>query len=279
MQSQGRNDGFNYFTVSPEPEDPRPYIGNTLFDLLVKSPEVFDGGRAVDWGHAIIGIDARRKYASRNVNFPVFGSTGLEMVTWIGDLGGGAGKLAWDRINSPNTRAKNKFLGSHFGGPVNLEGDIAGYLIGKEDNTTFSAPDMSLIDEDYIADAIKSYLIDNQNGDWDSRAQLFLTMIVGTSSGDGAVEYLAEKIATFGEIYLIQRKKDSETFSMNEATAHINGASTEIAKIFIHTLQNGSSLNATHDPDPTPKGEPYKKYKFGTKVDEIKDKLKDWFKN
>ena len=143
MGSDGRNDGFNYFTASPEPLDPRPFIGDDLFNLLVNSPEVSDNGKSVDWGHAIIGIDARRKYASRSVNFPIFGSTGLEMVTWIGDIGGGAGKLAWDRINSPNTRAKSKFLGSHFGGPVNLEGDLAAYLIGRDGNPTFSAPDMS----------------------------------------------------------------------------------------------------------------------------------------
>ncbi len=279
MESTGRNLGFNVFTASPEPVDPRPFIGDDLFNLLVNSPEVIDNGKGFDWGHAIIGLDARRKFASRGVNFPPTGSTGLEIVTWIGDLGGGAGKLAWDRINSPNTRAKSKFLGSHFGGATNIEGNIAGYLIGREEDTVFSAPDMALTDDDYIADELKKYLIDNENNDWDNRVQLFLQMIAGNVINDSAKEYLAEKIASFGEVYLIQRKKDGESFSMKDATAHLDGAAEEITDIFIHTLENSSNLSATYDPDPSPKGEPYMKYKAAEKFNNIKEKIKDWFKN
>ena len=122
-------------------------------------------------------------------------------------------------------------------------------------------------------------MIDDENGDWDNRAQLFLKMIGGNSINDATIDYIADKIASFGEIYLIQRKKEGESFSMLEATSHLNGASKEIAKIFVHTLQNSSSLSASLDPDPTPKGEPYKKYKIAKKADEIKQKLKDWIKN
>ena len=138
MKSDGRNLAFNAFTGNfSKPKDPRPYLGEDLFELLVQSPEVTDGSRTFDWGHAIIGMDARRRFSSRGLAL-INGSTGLESVTWIGDLGGGAGKLAWDRVNHPNTRALDKFRGSHFGGRTNLEGDIGGYLIGREKNVNYT---------------------------------------------------------------------------------------------------------------------------------------------
>lgn len=138
---------------------------------------------------------------------------------------------------------------------------------------------MSLGDEDFIADALKEYLIDNVNDDWENRAMLFLEMIVGIGDSADRLDYLSDKISSFGEIYLLQRKRDGETFSMIEASAYLDGAAREIAEIFVHTLENQSDLRAVLDPDPSPKGEPFLKYKIERKTEEIIKDLKDWIRN
>jgi hypothetical protein len=80
-----RNTGFNLYLCGTVPFDPRPILGTTLFEKLYSSPEVINGSLGVDWGHIIIGLEARFQACSREVNFLFHLSKGLEITTWIGD--------------------------------------------------------------------------------------------------------------------------------------------------------------------------------------------------
>lgn len=77
-----------------------------LFEALYQSPEITDSARKmIDFGHLIIGLDARRSYISRN--------TSSTRRNWVGkcnmggDIGGGVGMLAYRRTSDPKTRAKD----------------------------------------------------------------------------------------------------------------------------------------------------------------------------
>ena len=124
-KSATRNEGFQRFTRPSEepaltvPVDVRPMLDCGLFEALRDSPEVTDpGGRHVDVGHLVIGLDARFDPAFKNEAIfkasvgPItkdvpMGGTGLECVTWLGDLGGGAGawpSSAWARRRPARAR-------------------------------------------------------------------------------------------------------------------------------------------------------------------------------
>ena len=59
------------------------------------------------------------------------GGSGLEIVAWLGDLGGGAGKLAIDRVGKPKKTVEvtSKNRSSDHGVSINLEADIGTYVI------------------------------------------------------------------------------------------------------------------------------------------------------
>jgi hypothetical protein len=131
-KSPVRNAGFQAFTNSSTPDDPRPFLKNNLFESMRQSRDVQEGDRHVDFSHLIIGMDARRSRIARNTTLPTQGGTGLELSTWLGDIGGGAGMLAKDRVSSPNRPALTRFVGLNFGGSNNLEGDVAGYVVARD---------------------------------------------------------------------------------------------------------------------------------------------------
>ncbi|MEM6320365.1 MAG: PKD domain-containing protein [Bacteroidota bacterium] len=281
MQSHNRNAGFNAYTASDSgPINPEAILGSQLFNKLFNSPEVRDGNKGVDWGHVIIGMDARLSSRSRSINFPLHEETGLEICTWVGDLGGGAGKLAWERVNNPGRRAISKFNTSHFGGWINLEGDIGGYLVARDENL-LGAPSLNLNDDDFIAEALESYLSENNNEDWRKRGPLFYRMITQGRDIQPSIDYLANKIEDFAENYLIIRGFDGSDIDLYEASSHLKGASVEIATIFVHALRNsgGSRIRGTLDISPTQRGEPYYKYKSLKRAAAFKEKLKEWMRN
>lgn len=284
--SSARNNGFNAYLYSSSPIDPRPILGTELFEKLKKSPEVKSGNKGVDFGHIMIGLESRLSYLSSETNFPLHEASGLEIVTWIGDLGGGAGMLAHQRVTNPTTRAKSKFTNeNNFGGWLNIEGDIAAYLVAKDKNTIFSPPDVRLKDNEFIADALKDYLVDDIGGDWTNRVSIFKKMIGGDVDDTKLTNHLADKIEDFAENYLIIRKGSNPNINLHESSAHLKGASKEVAEIFVHILNQPCSDRISisgKDPNPTPKGKHYIKYgpskETKKKMEDLLKDIEKWIK-
>src|SRR5690606_13040903 len=130
-KSPATDTAFNvYATGFPlPPADPRDCLQCNLFEALQASQDVVDGARHVDFGHLIIGLEAR--FEGEISNITLTGHSGLEAATWLGDLGGGAAMLANSRVTAPSTRAQTRFRGTNFGGSINLEGDVASYVVAN----------------------------------------------------------------------------------------------------------------------------------------------------
>ncbi|MCP2025456.1 hypothetical protein L1276_000596 [Flavobacterium sp. HSC-32F16] len=143
-KSSARNFAFNRYTGCNVDADARKVLKCSedckanLYKSLFDSPEVFENQyKAVDFGHLIIGLDSRRGWRARNVSIPTQGGTGLELNNWVGDLGGGTANLSLQRVTKSKSRAKTLFpVGGHsYGAMVNLEGDVAAYVVGMDENS------------------------------------------------------------------------------------------------------------------------------------------------
>lgn len=298
-----RNAAFQIYTASPKPIDPRPIIGKELYQELFNYAEIYKDTKkssGIDFGHTIIGLDARRKFLSRESGLPAHGGcTGLEITTWIGDIGGGAGMLAINRIKNPNKRAKDMFRGSSFGGWINLEGDIAAYLIAR-DISEIGTPSISFSENEFIAGALENYLLNkDEKNQWKNRAKIFLEMLGAEFDHDDNITNIKEvgihtaaKIASFAELYMANRLRQNGNVSTDQliaASSHLIGASTEMTLILLNTLIKAIKSEAKSrieakgfDPSPTKKGEPFKKYVLA-KIAEVKarqseKKAKELFK-
>ncbi len=289
-KSTTRNNGFQIFTASMMPADPRPALGQELFAALQNSAEVKDGSRSLDVGHTIIGLQARASFTSRSVPLPT-GGTGLETSTWLGDIGGGAGMLAYKRISNPKMRAKTLFTNEHdYGASVNLEGDVAGYLIASE-TPPFTGPcDLAFKNKPSLADALTAYL-DAGSDLWKNRAGYFLSMNSATFDASGAItnkdavmKSIAGKIEIFAVPYITVRLKDNHALTSNiifSILRHVPGIATEISKIFVEALldnhkHKGSTIVGTSDPNPS---DPAHTKADNSVIDKIFDTIDGLFKN
>ena len=271
-----RNTGFNIYasgawgTVS-QPIDPRPALTCNLFQALQGSQDVTDGGRHVDFGHLIIGIESREFGQTGNIIGT--GHSGLEAATWLGDLGGGAAMLSVARIKAPATRAKTRFTGTNFGGSINLEGDVAAYVTGM--NTSIagrpSKPVFSGSAITPIGDILNDYLAPGTTSGgtlWSDRSRHFLTMMGGTFSGTtltnraAIITLIKTKIEEFGCYYLVNRLRQQGKLTattMQSASEYMSGAAEETAAIFVDALRHNvnnpdQKLRAVTDPAPSGKG-------------------------
>lgn len=270
-KSQVRNLGFQVFTDSPMPDDPRPYLKNNLFESLRQSRDVQEKERHVDFSHLIIGMDARRSFVARNAPLPMQGGTGLELSTWLGDIGGGAGMLAKDRISSPNSPATTRFVGLNFGGSNNLEGDVAGYIVARDKSGDGNSPSaLNIPKGKWIADVLEEYLSPGTPSDeWKNRCTLFLKMLGGEFKGSTKlsnrkelIERLATQVAEFGSVYLLNRLRQNNQLTVRlfeNASLHLVGTAKEVSQVFVDALvysheHQGARLMA-HPPAPpvTPK--------------------------
>src|SRR6266508_3198862 len=95
-----RNIGFLAYTGGNMPADPRPALGSSLFNDLQGSQSIHDRGRGIDIGHVLIGLETRASQKMREVQLAGQGGTGIEVVTWLGDLGGGAASLSRRRASA-----------------------------------------------------------------------------------------------------------------------------------------------------------------------------------
>ena len=251
-----RNLGMTLYTGFGIPPDPRPALGTSLFNDVQNSQDVREGRYMVDTGHAFIGMEARSNYIARTLTFPQMGGTGIEIVTWLGDLGGGAANLAW--LRSANARAASRRVntvfrttGSDYGAPINLEGDLAGYLIGA--SSTLAAP--SFPRRTKIADLFRAYLPINASSRarYARRCRDFLTIMGGRFRGSGSnqltgkstlIGRLADKLSDFGEVYMLQRYILGQGIArtrIEDACKHLRGAAREVATVFVNGLEHGVS--------------------------------------
>jgi hypothetical protein len=271
--SEVRNLGFQVYTGSASPDDPRACLDCGLFEALRQSQDVSDRGRSVDVGHLIIGLDARRSSVARDVTIPSQGASGLAISTWVGDLGGGAAMLAVDRVRDPTRRAITRFHGSDFGGSINLEGDVAGYVVGADPSVTTDASAPVMPSGGTIADALEAYLLPAARAtgpNWNSRAASFLRMMGGAVSPTGVLTNPADVISSMGSQiggfacwYLVNRLRQTGRLNLavlKAASQHIDGASHEMAEGFVEALEYssvhpGSSIQVRGTgPSPTPPG-------------------------
>ncbi len=237
-----------------------------LFNSLYNSFEVFENKyKAIDFGHLIIGMDARRNWRAKTLHIPTQGANGLEICTWVGDLGGGAGKLSLDRVQKPLKRSKTLFpiLGNSYGAMVNLEGDIAAYVVGMNVNNESEVDDPTN-NFDTIHEALQDYF-DNK---WDKRAYYFLKMLNGTFdksnrlvNREELVDYCTDHFTSFSAWYLGARLKDKGVGSWEDfqkAAPHFESVAKEVSSIFIdgliHVVEKPKDMiTARTDPDPKPK--------------------------
>lgn len=284
-KSKMRNTAFNEpYTFTNTPPDAREELKCSekckadLYNSLYNSYEVFDNHyKAVDFGHLIIGLEARRGWIPKNIHIPTQGGTGLEICTWVGDLGGGTGKLALDRTKNPKKRAKTVFpvFGSSYGAMTNLEGDIAAYVVGMDENNASKIDDAT--NNFYtIHEALQDYF----ECKWDSRSLYFLQMIGGKFDNNNLInrEEIENKISQhlegFSFWYLGLRMKDRGVGGLEEfknAAGHFNPLSKEVASIFIdgllHVIDNPKDMiTARTNPDPGIRQE--------TTLDKISEKIK-----
>lgn len=259
------------------PMNPQAILGPKLFEALRNSYEVTNAnGRKVDVGHLIIGLEARLSKSNsqerRQVVDPrdltsIFstpkqmGGTGLELTTWVGDLGGGAALLAQTRVNAPNASAKIAFQDLHsYGAEVNLEGDIAAFLVGLPDQSA-TPYGLTLNETTGIAGAMEAYLSPSAAGQkWNTRAKRFLSLYGGTfdennnlTNKSSVLTIFADKLSKFAYFYKETRLKDEANKKqatnkltkeqqakvdeqMKAITEKIPGAANDVANLFIEAL-------------------------------------------
>jgi hypothetical protein len=255
------------------PMNPQTLLGTKLFTALRESPEVTDAdGRKVDVGHLIIGLEARLAKGGQekqeltdprtwmSLSPLAMGGTGLELTTWVGDLGAGTGKLAQARVSNPSAAAKPTAFGDlhSFGAEVNLEGDLAAFLVGLPAQST-TPYGLALSETTGVAGAIQSYLAPS-GSEWTARGKRFLSLYGGVFDATNNLtnraavqQTFAAKLQKFAVFYKETRLKDEANAkqSTNQLTAEqtaridaqmkliadkIPAAATDVASLFIDAL-------------------------------------------
>jgi len=249
-KSQAREVAFRVYTArTTQGRDPRPVLGQSLFDALKASQDVaVPGIPDLDIGHALIGLNARSSgWTSRNVSIPTQGGTGLELSTWVGDLGAATGRLADDRTHTPTKPARAYFpgAGTDYGADSNLEGDLAATSPGGT-----GVQGMVLPAGGTIADALQAYFGGSAAGSGSrraagstrapaDRARNFLTIQGGTFVGRtlsnrATIEaHFAAKFEAFGRWYMAARYGPARALG---AVSQTSRAAADVAREFVDWL-------------------------------------------
>ena len=302
-KSPKRNIAFNGYSGSSEPPDPRPLLGATLFNELRQCAEVHDSPtERFDFGHCIIGLDCRNSFLSRNSSVPGHGGgTGFEVCTWLGDLGGGASMLAMKRATTkPPPRALTIFSknGHSYGSWVNIEGDVAAYLVASDVGGAEGAKTLDLEPDKRLSTVLEEYLLNASEGNFKAqRAKQMLLALGCEFDEDDAItnekdvrSVVANKIYEFADLYMVQWYYGQNQLDVNRAlnaSRHFLPASVEVTSIFFQMLKACMAVPDLPltplgiDPDPLPPTKPLLKYvalkkaEEGLKeyIDEIKDRL------
>lgn len=242
-----RNLGFLSYTGGNIPADPRPaFVGTSLFADLQASQSIHDArlGVGIDVGHLLIGLETRSSATMRTTELAGQGGTGLEIVTWLGDLGGGAASLAMHRATIPSTSVEGIFNNttSDYGVTENLEGDVAGYLVAAG---TAPGGGPLYTSGKGVSDAMADYLPIASSAQWVTRAARFATALGATTSAKGitnkadVVDRLTQKLYDFAVWYAVTRWIPSGELLGKTAVAacsHMRGAAREVATVFVSTV-------------------------------------------
>jgi hypothetical protein len=247
---------FAQFTGSAFNQDPRPILGESLFDALQASQDL----AGIDLAHMLIGMDARMSTSSQDMQtarpHTLLGmlavdsvethSTGAALVTWVGDLGGAAARVAQSRhLDGPRpTDVSERFRanGTDYGAPSNIAGDLLGMTAGGSGAPI--APGATIAETVAAALTVPS----------SQRARDFLTEIGGhfddqnrLRNRDAMLNLMTDRIGRFAQFY-IQAYDRSE-----EAQGLIPQAARDVATRFLTDLE--SSI-ASGPPSPTPSPAP-----------------------
>lgn len=255
QQSVVRTQMFNVYTGSTQPRYALECMDCGTYMSLGASQDVKDPAGFVDVGHMLIGMDARRSTAAMKMPQPVGGVTGLEASTWAGDLGGGAARLAVDRVAVPTADPLHYFKGTDYGGPINLEGDIAGYAVGSAGATKGTPAPLAIPVGKGVADTVEAYLIGTKApaaggtatpAGRNSRCTDFLTAMGGSFSATGGLTniaavktYVSDQIESFGCWYMVNFMRQHGGIDLKkaeDAAHHIAGVSQEMGSIFVDAL-------------------------------------------
>jgi len=181
------------------------------------------------------------RFLSRSVDVPFHGATGLEITTWVGDLGGASARLAIDRVTSPGAAANRYFRGTDYGAPSNLEGNIAAYVIAGGQSPQVEAP--NIVEGGMIADALESYFIDGAGHE--NRRRHFLISQGGQfadgvlSNRSDVVSGMARRFQSFGRVYAANFLRGRNRLSLNlwlAVESNLAGAAVDVAATFVEKL-------------------------------------------
>jgi hypothetical protein len=161
-------------------------------------------------------------------------------------LGGGAANLALKRISKPDTSCRGIFLNntSDYGASVNIEGNIASYIIASSYTEIIEEP----IFEEFetITEKLIAYFPLGNSKVWANRTQIFLRQLGAKIQNkkiinkDNIITTVANKIEKFGSFYFAQRYVLSGKVKPNKLTIacrHLHCTSFEIATTFINALE------------------------------------------
>jgi hypothetical protein len=240
----------------------------------------------------MIGLETRNSVIMRNAPMPGQGGTGVEIVTWLGDLGGGAANLARRRATTPATPVSIIFnnTSSDYGVMDNLEGDAGGYLIACG-STPGGAPNYG---GGGIADALAAYLPSGSGVQWSTRAARFAIALgatigpAGITNSKDFVDKLTDQLYDFGVWYAATRWIPSGELlgpQALKACMHMKGAAREVATVFAallaRSMKSGGVLQAAAPyPSPTAPGkcESSLLNTASTDVSEVRKQLDKWSK-
>ncbi len=269
-RSRLRNLGFNLYLRTSAPPDPAPLIGADLARMLKTNPEVQVGNRALDLGHVLVGLEARSKVLVRRFAFLAQGGTGLELATWVGDLGGAAGLLAVGRMDDPDTRAVELLFSPRtYDLRANLEGALAAYLVARDPTRPDAPSEPRTGPASTLEQALQNYLR-GPGSDWSQRYRLFAAMIGGRPDPRGLSNPLElrqkvfRKTLAFTSLYTVYRLRALgrlDRANLNQAARHVHGAAAELSTLFVNLLDRGircrhGEFPRLDDPPPSPAGEP-----------------------
>jgi hypothetical protein len=242
--SSVRNESFGQFVGRPFSElaNPRSTIGPGLFRQLQAAQDV----QGVDMGHMLIGLDARMRAVSREQNFPGLQTSGLEIVTWVGDLGAAAARCAFDEAGG-RADVETYFRGTDYGASSNLEGDIAAYLVGSNGAISLGQPTFP---GGKVASALAAYF--QSPTAWRNRKARFQQLASGGTTTSRGI--FARKIRSFAQVYYHTRiAKDhySEFLQLAKGEIYLVHSPERIADRFVGWVEGSSRTPAHRAPKPS----------------------------